>query len=99
MGIDVNLLAGAGKGVTLIKLDKDDQLIGAFPGSMDVSFAKTTGGVQKLKAGSRQATGRGGKGRPLMSRGKVKAITYPVPTPPAFEDETPSKSKSGRKKR
>ena len=78
---------------------RDSQLVGAFLGSMDVSFTKTTGGVQKLKSGSRQATGRGGKGRPLMSRGKVKALTYPVPTPPVFEDETPTKSKSGRKKR
>ena len=97
--MEVNLLAGAGKGVTLIKLEKDDQLVGAFVGSMNVSFTKTTGGVQKLKSGSRQATGRGGKGRPLMSRGKVKALTYPAPTAPVFEDEPANKTKTGRKKR
>jgi DNA gyrase subunit A len=97
--MDVNLLAGAGKGVTLIKLDKDDPLVGAFPAHMNVSFTKTTGGVQKLKAGARQATGRGGKGRPLMSRGQVKALTYPAPTPPVFEEEPSTKPKARRKKR
>ena len=100
--MEVNLLAGAGKGVTLMKVDKDDQIVAAFRGDVAVSFTKTTGGTQKLKPGGRQSTTRAGKGRPLMSRGKVKAVQLPVPVPPVFETEAPatkSKSRGGKKKR
>ena len=98
--MEVNLLAGAGKGVTLMKLDKGDELVAAYPGSVEVVISKTTGGTEKLRPGKRQATGRGGKGRPLMSRGKVKAVTFPTPVPPAFEaEEPPAKKSRGKKKR
>ena len=98
--MEVNLLAGAGKGVTLMKLDKGDELVAAYPGSVEVVISKTTGGTEKLRPGKRQATGRGGKGRPLMSRGKVKAVAFPTPTPPVFEaEEPPAKKSRGKKKR
>jgi DNA gyrase subunit A len=78
--MDVNLLAGAGKGVTLIKVAGDDEVVGVFPADTPVVLHRSTGGQYKLTASDRQVTGRGGRGRPLSSRGIVKRVELPVPT-------------------
>ena len=94
--MEINLLAGAGKGVTLIKLDKNDELMAAFKSSDDVVIHKTTGGKQKLSGKDRTVTGRGGKGRPLVSRGKIKAVDLPPPALPDFIVEAEAAGKGGR---
>jgi DNA gyrase subunit A len=79
---EINLLSGAGKGVILIKTDKSDEVVAAFNAEQEVLIDKTTGGEQKLRAGDREVTGRGGKGRPVFKRGKVKRVKFPEPTVP-----------------
>jgi DNA gyrase subunit A len=83
--MEVNLLAGPGRGVTLIKTDDDDELIGAWKSSQTVEVKKSSGGTLKLGANDASVTGRGGKGRPIMKRGDVEALIYPIPPTPDFE--------------
>jgi DNA gyrase subunit A len=79
---EINLLSGAGKGVILIKTDKDDEVVAAFPASHEVTVVKSTGSEQKIRAGDRETTSRGGKGRPVFKRGTVKRVILPEPSVP-----------------
>jgi DNA gyrase subunit A len=88
--LDVNLLAGPGKGVTLIKVDGDDEVVASFTAATPASIEKSTGGVHKLGSGDREATGRGGKGRPLFTRGHVEKVVLPLPTVPDFGKDAPA---------
>ena len=83
--MDVNLLAGPGRGVTLLKVDADDELIGAWTAKDVVEIKKSSGGTMKLSAEQLKVIGRGGKGRPIMKRGDVESIIYPIPPTPDFE--------------
>jgi len=95
--MDVNLLAGPGKGVTLMKLDKSDELMVAFKADTAVVIHKTTGGKQKLSGKDRSVVGRGGKGRPLVSRGKIKAVDLPPPEVPEFPEDDGNGKKAKKK--
>jgi len=83
--MDVNLLAGPGRGVTLIKTDAKDEVVGAWTADQTVEMTKTSGGKLKITPGKATVTNRGGKGRPLMKRGAVKSLTLPPPETPDFE--------------
>jgi DNA gyrase subunit A len=83
--MDVNLLAGPGRGVTLIKVEDKDELIVAWKGSQSIEVTKSSGGTLKLSASQATVTNRGGKGRPVMKRGEVKSVAYPIPPTPDFE--------------
>jgi len=85
MSQDVKLLGGPGKGVIMIKLAGDDQVIGAFPEGLGASFEKSTGTQQKITSGNRAVTGRGGKGTALIKRGKVKQMVWPQLVVPDLE--------------
>ncbi len=82
---DVNLLAGPGKGVRLIKLDDDDAVLGAFLATTPVQAVKSTGGTLKIAAGSRERTARGGKGRALIKRGRLERLDVPPPEVPDLD--------------
>jgi DNA gyrase subunit A len=86
--MDINLLAGPGRGVTLIKVDEDDELLAAWPAKLTIEVHKSSGGTIKLGHSQITVTGRGGKGRPLMKRGDVKSVAYPIPPTPDFEAGT-----------
>ncbi|MFO7567096.1 MAG: DNA topoisomerase IV subunit A [Enhygromyxa sp.] len=86
--MDVNLLAGPGRGVTLIKTDADDEVMGAWKADQTVELKKSSGGTLKITSSSYEATGRGGKGRPVMKRGTVDALLRPDPVTPDFEAGT-----------
>jgi DNA gyrase subunit A len=79
---EVNLLGGAGRGVTFIKLDREDEVVAAFPAKTPVVVTKSSGGEQKITAGDRETTSRGGKGRPLFKRGTVQKLQFPAPAAP-----------------
>ncbi|PRP94150.1 DNA gyrase subunit A [Enhygromyxa salina] len=83
--MDVNLLAGPGRGVTLIKVEDKDRVVGAWKSSQTVEVLKSSGGTLKLSEHKATVTNRGGKGRPIMKRGTVKSLTYPPPPTPDFE--------------
>jgi DNA gyrase subunit A len=75
---EVNFLAGPGRGVILIKLQKDDdRLLGfiASTGDRDLLTVETTRGAeQTISTGKYDVTGRGGKGRELLQRGQFTRI-------------------------
>jgi DNA gyrase subunit A len=82
---EINFLSGPGKGVLLIKLDKEDKLLAALTtdGDRDTLTVKmSTGGEQRLNTGRYKIVGRGGKGHEFVSRGQVVEVVYnPVAAP------------------
>ncbi len=83
---EVNLLAGPGKGVRILKLDADDEVVAAFPAEWTVVLHKSTGGAQRLVGTSREASARGGRGRPVIKRGRIERVELPPPEVPDLED-------------
>jgi len=82
---EVNFLAGPGKGVMLIKVAKDDRVLGfiASSGDRDLLTVETTRGAeQTISTAKYGVTGRGGKGRELLQRGGFARILWPVPEAP-----------------
>ena len=81
----VNYLSGPGKGVILIKLAKDDSLLGfkASKGDRDLLEVETNRGAKKtISTVKYETTGRGGKGREIQKNGYLKHImleTVPAP--------------------
>jgi DNA gyrase subunit A len=83
---EVNYLAGAGKGVLLMKLADDDALIAAKAAKddRDTIVVKTSmGGEQRINTARYDKTTRGGKGREVISRGQLTEVVPTVPEPPA----------------
>mgnify|MGYP003693694605 CR=1 FL=1 len=82
---EVNYLSGPGKGVMLIKLGKDDRVLGfiASTGDRDLLTVGTTrGGEQTISTTKYEVTGRGGKGRELLQRGGFARVIWPMPDAP-----------------
>jgi DNA gyrase subunit A len=82
---EVNYLSGPGKGVLLIKLGKDDRVLGfiASRGDRDLLTVETTRGAeQTISTAKYEVTGRGGKGRELLQRGQFTKILWPMPDAP-----------------
>ena len=80
---DVNFLGGPGRGVILIKLQKeDDRVLGfiASTGDRDLLTVETTRGAeQTISTAKYGVTSRGGKGRELLQRGEfTKVVPRPV---------------------
>jgi DNA gyrase subunit A len=89
-GVDeINFLSGPGKGVLLIKLDKDDRLLGAITATSDretLTVKTSMGGEQRLNTARYKVTGRGGRGHEFISRGQiVEVVSEPVPAPQPLE--------------
>jgi DNA gyrase subunit A len=80
---EINLLSGPGRGVILIKLNKDDDRVLGFmasKGDRDLMTVETTRGAeQTISTTKYEVTGRGGKGRELLQRGQFVRV---MPTPP-----------------
>ncbi len=87
---EVNFLAGPGKGVMLIKLGKEDRVLGfvASMGKQDPLVVQTNrGGTRKISTDKYAATGRGGKGREILKSGKIMGIVADEPAVPVMLDE------------
>ena len=84
---EVNFLSGPGRGVILIKLQKEnDRLLGfiASTGDRDLMTVETTRGAeQTISTAKYGVTGRGGKGRELLQRGEFTRVLPTVPELPA----------------
>jgi DNA gyrase subunit A len=84
---EVNFLSGPGRGVILIKLQKeDDRLLGfiASTGDRDLLTVETTrGAAQTISTTKYEVTGRGGKGRELLQRGEFVRVVPVTPEAPA----------------
>jgi DNA gyrase subunit A len=78
---EINKLEGPGRGVTVIKTQDDDRVIGFVAGDKKtVLKLETTSGSKKFEvaADPKQASARGGKGRELVKRSQLQAIAEPV---------------------
>jgi DNA gyrase subunit A len=87
---DVSLLAGAGRGVMLIKLQKDDEVLAARVLSYDddVLIAQREGGSEyRITLRKYEVVSRGGKGFQLFTRGAVDGEVYQEPEIPIFEED------------
>ncbi|MEM6393019.1 MAG: DNA topoisomerase (ATP-hydrolyzing) [Planctomycetota bacterium] len=83
--VDVNYLAGPGKGVQLIKLTGDDQLLGfkASDGDRDLLTVETNRGATKtISTVKYKTTSRGGKGWEVQKNGRLARVV-PPPVMPA----------------
>jgi DNA gyrase subunit A len=90
---DVSLLSGAGKGVRLIKLDKDDALVGArllYAPSDALVVEKESGAELTITTRKYHVVSRGGKGHALFQRGSVSRVVLEVPEVPRLSQEEPS---------
>jgi DNA gyrase subunit A len=78
---EVNFLSGPGRGVILIKVALgEDRVLGfiASTGDRDLLTVETSrGGEQTISTAKYEITGRGGKGRELMQRGRFTRIVWP----------------------
>jgi DNA gyrase subunit A len=85
-------VAGAARGVTAIKLDPRDRVLGfalCRPDSKrdGITVRTSRGGIQKISASKYPLTNRGGKGYAFMQRGSIEAIVPEEPTPiPPMEE-------------
>jgi DNA gyrase subunit A len=86
---EINYLSGPGKGVTLIRLAKDDELLGfkASKGDRDLLTVETNRGAKKtISTAKYRVTSRGGRGTEIQKNGKISKIIVPPPeAPPPFE--------------
>jgi DNA gyrase subunit A len=83
---EVNYLSGPGKGVLLVKLGKEDRVLGfiASTGDRDILTVETSRGAeQTISTAKYEITGRGGKGRELLQRGQFTRVVWPTPDAPA----------------
>ena len=87
---EINFLSGPGRGVILIKLQKeDDRLLGfiASSGDRDLMTVETTRGAeQSISTAKYGVTGRGGKGRELLQRGQFTRVVPRVPDLPVTSE-------------
>lgn len=89
---EVNFLSGAGKGVTVLKLDPDDRVIGfrvlASDGPLEegLRLIRDEGGKElQVHPRTVKLTARAGKGQNLVKRGLLQVVTDPLTVvgPPA----------------
>ena len=87
---EVSLLAGAGRGVMLIKLQKDDHVVGArvLAYDDDVLIAQREGGSEyRITLRKYEIVSRGGRGFQLFTRGAVESEVYQEPEIPVFPEQ------------
>ena len=87
---EINYLSGAGKGVTLIRLAKDDVLLGfkCSTGDRDLLTVKTNRGAKKtISTAKYRVTSRGGRGNEIQKNGKIAEIIRPPVEPPEVFEE------------
>jgi DNA gyrase subunit A len=87
---EINYLAGPGRGVILIKLQKDDDRVLGFvvsKGDRDLLTVETSRGAeQTISTAKYEVTGRGGRGRELLQRGQfTRVVPVPVEPPPPLD--------------
>ena len=89
---EVNVVSGVAKGVTAVRLDAKDRVLGftlAGAKGDGLEVRTSRGATQSLKASKYPVTGRGGKGYAIMQRGSIAEVILPEasPVPPVDEVE------------
>ena len=84
---EVSVLSGPGKGVMLIKLSKDDVVVGAnvLGEPDDALVVESEGGKQfEVTTKKYEVVSRAGKGFQLLKRGAIEKVVWGEPTLPGF---------------
>jgi len=87
---EVSYLNGPGKGVALIKLEGDDQVVGVkvvLKSDVALVLKTTLGGEQKVTLDRVSASSRGGKGKEIIKRGQISEVVLAIPEPPQLAEE------------
>jgi len=87
---EVNYLSGPGKGVTLLRLAKEDRLLGfkASTGDRDLMVVQTNRGAKKtISTAKYRVTSRGGRGTEIQKNGKIAEIVVEPPAAPVPLEE------------
>jgi DNA gyrase subunit A len=91
--IEANIVAGAARGVTAIKLDAKDRVIGFVLANKKrdgLSVRTSRGALQIVRATKYPVTSRGGRGYTILQRGSLEAVlpdeAEPVPALEEFGD-------------
>jgi DNA gyrase subunit A len=87
---EIAKLEGPGRGVTVIKTEDDDHVIGFIAGVKSdqlVVETEKTGKRFELAADPRQVKGRGGKGHQLMKRVELVVVARPITIQPLANAE------------
>jgi DNA gyrase subunit A len=90
---EVSLLSGPGKGVRLIKLDGEDELVGAkllYAASDTLLVEKESGAELSISTRKYHVVSRGGKGHAMFQRGSISRVVMEVPAVPTLDTEEPS---------
>lgn len=94
---EVNELAGPGKGVTVIKVGADDEVLAFLCTSKkdaELQLETAKGRTLKLSPGKYEVTSRAGKGREMSKKDQVKSVNRPlelVALPEAPKSDKPEK--------
>jgi DNA gyrase subunit A len=73
---EVSQLAGPGRGVTVLKLEGDDRVLGFGLGELTVETAK--GKTVDIRASDAHIVSRGGKGTPMWKRERFTKVVQPA---------------------
>jgi DNA gyrase subunit A len=87
---EINYLAGPGRGVTLIKLDGDDRLMGFKPstGPRDgLRVVTNRGAVKSINTAKYELSARGGRGREVQKHGQLTEVVPQTATEGTLEDD------------
>jgi DNA gyrase subunit A len=90
---EVTLLAGAGKGVMLMKIDDDEELVGAKilrTKSEQLTLLNEKGTEYDVSLRKYDAVSRGGKGHALFKRGRLEGRADDELVVPVLEEPKPS---------
>jgi DNA gyrase subunit A len=84
---EANIVGGAARGVTAIRLDSKDRVLGFMLANKKregLTVRTNRGGIQIVRATKYPVTGRGGKGYAILQRGSLESVTpaeaEPVPS-------------------
>lgn len=86
---EVSYLSGPGKGVTLIKLEDEDRVVGFMAAQThdDALVLRTSlGGEQRISASKYDVTARGGKGHDVIKRGQFVEVVLPAVEAPTLPE-------------
>ena len=86
---EVNLLANPGRGVTVVKCDDDDRVVG-FTVDEPLVIETDKGKVFEVKPLKREVVSRGGRGGQLTRKDRITQVVYVVPQVPVLEAGAPA---------
>ena len=86
---DISYLSGPGKGVSFIKLDDEDRVVGfavAYTANDALTLRTSLGGEQKISPSKFEVVSRGGTGRDIIKRGQFVEMVLPAVEAPTLPE-------------